>query len=157
MKASGRLWLKIVLVILVLAAAGVAGWTFWLGSADGLTYQALASGKSSEDRVVAAVHLSQLPRKTAITHLRRIAQETSDPDVEAAAIRGLGEHNDKESIPLFMKAMASDNEGVRQSGFVAAHRNMEFKKGQFDYFPDYPKVKRDAALAKLRENMPASK
>jgi hypothetical protein len=119
-------------------------------SPESLAALALSAG-TTDGRLAAAVELTMLKSPAALVQLRRLATECDDPKVKAAALGGLADHRDGESSPLFLTAMASSDQAVRQTGFLGAQKILGFETEKFDFRANDPPEKRDAVLKMMQE------
>lgn len=145
----------IILGVLVVALVGYLIWAFMLGgppSVDALAARAL-SAADLNDRKRAAVDLSTVDdRQAALPHLRRLAQESKDPEVLVIALHRLVVLGDRESFPLVFNALNDPEEDVRRQAYAdalfifgeALPNNLEYK------VDDDPEARARVA-AKLKE------
>ena len=120
----------------------VLGWRFLGGqrppSPEDLVATAL-SGASENQREQAALQLSRHPEQP-LVQMRQVFQQSSSPQVKAAAAEGLGTLGDWDSVPLLLAAMDDSSEWLRGRAALALRRITV--DPLFDFRPDAPPQER---------------
>lgn len=114
--------LLLIAIVLLVLTLGLYGYLYlWSGdrlrSPEELTRVALTGG-SDADKEQAALDLAR-SGEAAREPLRRVLAESSNPDVRAAAIQGLGELRDGDSLPDLIKLLEDPSDKVRGRAGVA--------------------------------------
>lgn len=154
---------KKVLAILAGVAVVLLGLALWVylprGGPDlaGLAKVALISKKGgakkeNEESIEAVKRLAVLKEAKAMPHLRRIAAESQDPEVQIIAINGLVFSDDPESRLTLYEAMDHQAEAVRAAAYDAL---MNMGGGglpeKLEYRPNDPEASRKKVTDRLRE------
>jgi len=103
------------------------------GSPQRLADKALAPASSPEEekqQEKAIIDLASLPPNDPGVReaLRRVLEKSENPKIRTQAIRGLGFMKDKDSVPLFIKAIQSDDRTERACAYLAASQVLSSKR-----------------------------
>src|SRR5437764_11347463 len=91
-------------------------------SADKLAEQALSASKK-EDRLQGVSGLTMVKNKTvAMPLLLRVAKDSTDPEVKAAALYGLMTYSEDECMPTYLAALGDADQKVRKAAYEATLR-----------------------------------
>ena len=105
-KEPGNQKLAVLLILCALGAGGVA-WVYWPRSSQATTPEELAeqalSGTDQVAQSQAVLQLRRFDRREAAPPLRQVLKEARHPEVRAAAVQGLGEVADFESVPELLR------------------------------------------------------
>lgn len=139
--------------LLLVVTIGVYGYIYFLGgetyrSPQELAETALNAG-SDEEKEKAARKLADWAqpdrdsgrRQAAQEQMRRVMQNSSNPEVRIAVIQGLGEMRDMASVPDLIKVVRSprENERLRGAAAVAISNILQYR---FNYRTDDPDADR---------------
>jgi len=91
------------------------------------------------------------PDKTALPALKKVATETKDPEVKAFALTTIISFMDKDSLPIFFKALEDDDRMVRKAAHdgLLAYFSNRLPNGMI-YNPDAPPAERADIAKKLQ-------
>ena len=126
-------------------------------SPDRLAAAALSAG-TKEERLKALRELAVRKDADYAPLLRKVAAESTDPDVLGDALQFLADRNDRASISLFLDSMErSPVVQVRKVASAAMQRVTWPFGEEIGYAPDDPDAKRAQAVQRLRSAFPGGK
>jgi HEAT repeat protein len=129
--------------------AGALAWVYWPRTKAAPTAQELAqqalSASSVQVQTQAAI---QLGTQGAMTQLREVVAEARDPEVRAAAVQGLGDLQDFQSVPELL-ALCNDSSALVRGRAGAALSNI--LGADFGFEADAPAERRTATIEAMRK------
>jgi len=147
-----------ILAICVVVLIGAIVWG-WLPdrepSMESLVNAALTAGDSAQ-RVRAVLALGQMRADgggAMAPYMRKVADESKDPEVMAIAILTLDNVSDPEGLPRYFAALENESPKVRERGWLAIKRNAPPLAEGFTFSPNALPATRAAVVIKLRERL----
>jgi len=155
MSMKRRLTILVICLIVFLGAA--VWWSLPEGepSPESLVKSALTAGDSAE-RVRAALALSQMRADgggAMAPYMRRVADESKDPEVIAIAIFTLDNMSDLEGLPRYFAAMENESPKVRELGWLAIKRHFPYLAEGSVFSPNAPLETRTAVVGELQKRL----
>jgi hypothetical protein len=149
-KETGNQKLAFLLTLCLLGAA-VLAWVYWPRSSHATTPEELAEqALSGNDQAVqsrAALQLTRFDRREAAPPLRQVLREARHAEVRAAAIQGLGEVADFESVPELLRLCNDPSPLVRGRAGAAL---CEILGADFPFEADLPAAQRAEVIDAMR-------
>jgi hypothetical protein len=139
---------RLIACILAVSALAYYGWRFFssprVETPEELARTALTAG-AADEREVAAVKLSQLG-KPAREHFLHVLDESGQPEVRAACIRGLAEQWSYRDMPVLLRALEDDSVTVRAQAGQAVQLMLRIN---YEFRADDPEEKRQEVVKRL--------
>lgn len=88
-----------------------------------------------------------------IIAMRKIADESKDPEVIAIAIQTLDNVSDLEGLPRYFAALENESPKVRELGWLAIKRHFPYLAGGLVFSPNAPLETRTAVVGELKKRL----